>query len=186
MLAIVYVGVSVLLFSLRMDRKTPGRWVGAIVNTTQRFHIVNHYGLFAVMTKKRQEIIIEGSENGKDWKTYEFVHKPGDVMRAPTWVQPHQPRLDWQMWFAALGNAKQISWFSNLMYRLVQGSPDVLKLFAGNPFPEQPPKYVRAVLYEYHFTDRFTKGLTGAWWTRERKGFYFPEVSLDSFHQEPR
>ncbi len=140
-------------------------------------HIVNSYGLFANMTNPRPEIVLEGSDDGVNWKEYEFKYKPGDPMRDLPWVAPHQPRLDWQMWFAALGSYQQDPWFVNLCVRLLQGSPDVAGLFAKNPFPA-PPRYIRGLLYEYHFTDLSTRKLTGAVWRRELKGFYLPAVSL--------
>jgi len=142
------------------------------------FRIVNSYGLFAVMTTSRPEIIVEGSYDGETWLEYEFKYKPGDVKRAPRWVAPHQPRLDWQMWFAALGNYSHNPWFVNFLVRLLQGSPEVLALLGKNPFPDAPPRYVRALLYDYHFTDFATLRAEGAWWRRELKGWYFPVASL--------
>jgi hypothetical protein len=143
-----------------------------------RLRIVNRYGLFAVMTTSRPEIIIEGSNDGEEWKGYEFKFKPGDVNRAPRWVAPYQPRLDWQMWFAALGPYQTTPWFEGLILRLLEGSPDVLRLFESNPFPDQPPRFVRASVYDYHFSDRVTRRATAAWWEREYLGAYFPPVSL--------
>lgn len=142
------------------------------------FHVVNGYGLFAVMTTSRPEIVVEGSRDGETWLAYEFKYKPGDLKRPPPWVEPHQPRLDWQMWFAALGSYQNTRWFVNFMLRLLQGSPQVLGLLAKNPFPDGPPPYVRAELYDYHFTDRATRRANGTWWRRELKGLYFPVVSL--------
>src|SRR5262249_821960 len=135
---------------------------------------VNSYGLFAVMTTTRPEIVIEGSNDSETWLAYEFRYKPGDVNRAPQIVEPHQPRLDWQMWFAALGSYQQNRWFSNLMVRVLQGEPSVLRLLRYNPFPGTPPRYARARLYIYHFTHWRER----AWWTREEHGLYFPAVSL--------
>lgn len=147
------------------------------------FRSINLYGLFAVMTTKRPEISVEGSQDGIVWREYEFKWKPGDLKRPPGFVQPHQPRLDWQMWFAALGDYQSNPWFIHFLVRLLQGAPDVLALLEKNPFPDQPPRYVRAVLYEYRFTDLATRRQTGAWWRRERKGLYCPEISLQ---QMPR
>jgi hypothetical protein len=93
-------------------------------------------------------------------------------------VEPHQPRLDWQMWFAALGNYRQNPWFGNFCVRLLQGSPEVLALLRTNPFPDSPPRYVRATVFDYHFTDLKTRRQTGAWWRREAVGIYLPPVSL--------
>lgn len=140
--------------------------------------LVNSYGLFAVMTPTRPEIVIQGSNDGQHWQDYVFPYKPGPVDRAPSWVAPYQPRLDWQLWFAALSNYQSNPWFVNLMLRLLQGSPPVLRLLEDNPFPQAPPRYVRALLYQYHFTDPATRRQTGAWWRRERLGLYFPPIQL--------
>ena len=148
------------------------------LNGLRALRIVNQYGLFSVMTTTRPEIVIEGSSDGNTWLAYEFNYKPGDVFRPLRWVAPHQPRLDWQMWFAALGGYQANPWFANLMLRLLQGSPEVLGLLARNPFPNAPPRYVRAMVYNYHFTDFETQRATGAWWRRELKGLYFPIVGL--------
>lgn len=142
------------------------------------FMSFNAYGLFAVMTTTRPEIVVEGSMDGRNWNAYEFRWKPGDLRSAPCIVAPHQPRLDWQMWFAALGSYQQNPWFINFLVRLLEGSPETLELLAWNPFPQQPPRYIRAVLYEYHFT-RFGEG-EGRWWKRELKGLYCPAFSLKS------
>src|SRR5438093_9246702 len=143
------------------------------------FRIVNGYGLFRVMTKDRDEIVIEGSTDGFDWLPYEFKWKPGDVMRAPGWCAPHQPRLDWQMWFAALGIPRDNPWLGGLIIRLLQGSPDVSRLLAKNPFPREPPRYISALFYRYRFTNVREHRQTGAWWKREELRDYLPAVSLD-------
>src|SRR5204863_892201 len=141
-------------------------------------YLTSSYGLFAVMTTERHEIVIEGSNDGSTWREYEFRFKPGDVHRAPAWVAPHQPRLDWQMWFAALGSYRSNPWFVNFVFRLLEGSPDVLALLDRNPFPDAPPRYIRAPIYDYTFTDRQTRRATGAWWRREPRGTYLRAVSL--------
>jgi predicted DCC family thiol-disulfide oxidoreductase YuxK len=140
----------------------------------------NGYGLFQVMTTSRPEIIVEGSNDSVNWLAYEFKYKPGDLKQRPRFVEPHQPRLDWQMWFAALGNYQNNPWFVNFCVRLLQGSPQVLALLDRNPFPGAPPKYIRAVGYEYHFTDAATRKRTGEWWSREPVGNYLPAVSLQT------
>jgi predicted DCC family thiol-disulfide oxidoreductase YuxK len=139
---------------------------------------VNNYGLFAVMTTQRNEIIVEGSNDGANWLAYEFRYKPGDVTRRPSFIAPFQPRLDWQMWFAALGDYQQNPWFGNFCERLLQGSPDVLALLDKNPFPDKPPHFIRAEFYNYHFTNFAERRATGAWWKRESIGEYLPPVSL--------
>jgi len=140
--------------------------------------LINSYGLFAVMTTTRPEIVVQGSNDGTSWTPYEFRYKPGDVRRAPPWVAPYQPRLDWQMWFAALGSADENRWFYNFAARLMQGSPAVLALLARNPFPASPPRYIRAVVYDYRFTDFVERRRSGAWWRREEKASYLPPISL--------
>jgi predicted DCC family thiol-disulfide oxidoreductase YuxK len=146
--------------------------------------IVNSYGLFANMTTERPEIQIEGSNDGETWLAYEFKYKMGDPHRAPRWVAPFQPRLDWQMWFAALGDCRSSPWFSQLMLRLLQGSPPVLGLLKRNPFLLGPPRYIRAELYDYQFSTRLEHRETGAWWRRTLTGDYFPTVSLKSTEGE--
>jgi lipase maturation factor 1 len=144
----------------------------------QPLRIVNGYGLFASMTTERPEIVVEGSNDGETWLAYDFKYKIGDLGRAPRWVAPLQPRLDWQMWFAALGDYRQSPWFSEMMFRLLQGSPPVLALLEKNPFPLAPPKYIRAMLYDYQFTTWNERHETGNWWRRTLTGSYFPPVSL--------
>jgi hypothetical protein len=138
----------------------------------------NNYGLFAVMTTNRDEIILQGSNDGKTWVDYEFKYKPGDPKRRPGFVAPHQPRLDWQMWFAALGNYQQNLWFVEFCVRVLNGSPQVLALLKHNPFPDAPPRYLRAVVYRYHFTGLAEHHRTGAWWRRELSGEYIPVLSV--------
>ncbi|MDQ2962129.1 MAG: lipase maturation factor family protein [Pseudomonadota bacterium] len=154
---------------------------GVISDTLSPLQIVNRYGLFAVMTTERPEIVIEGSTDGQAWREYVFRYKPGPLTRPALWNIPHQPRLDWQMWFAALGDARANPWFQNLMLRLLEGSPTVLALLDSNPFPDGPPKFVQAKLYDYRFADRSTRAATGQWWVRQLAGWYFPQVTLADF-----
>lgn len=140
------------------------------------FRAVNPYGLFSVMTVRRPEIAIEGSNDGITWREYKFRYKPGSLTEPPRQVAPHQPRLDWQMWFAALSHPP--GWFVAFLARLLEGSPEVLGLLKENPFPERPPLYLRAVLYDYRVASMEERKRTGAWWGRERLGLYFPPVSL--------
>jgi predicted DCC family thiol-disulfide oxidoreductase YuxK len=150
-----------------------------VVRLAAPFQIANTYGLFASMTITRPEIVVQGSNDGQTWLDYGFRYKPGDLRQPPRWVQPHQPRLDWQMWFAALSGYRSSPWFTNFMVRLLQGSPAVTGLLAANPFPQAPPKYVRAELFDYSFTDFAARRATGQWWTRQPRGLYFPEISLE-------
>jgi len=137
------------------------------------FRIANGYGLFAVMTTQRPEIIIEGSDDGVNWKAYGFKWKPGDVHRRPEFTTPQMPRLDWQMWFAALGDVNNNPWLVLFLQRLQEGSEPVLNLLQTNPFPDHPPKFIRAVLYDYQMTDFATRRATGAWWRRQWLGIYY-------------
>jgi lipase maturation factor 1 len=143
---------------------------------TARLRSINSYGLFAVMTTRRPEIVVEGSRDGQTWLPYEFKWKPGDTQRRPGFVAPHMPRLDWQMWFAALNDYQRESWFWRFEQRLLEGSPAVRELLGRDPFAEAPPRWVRARLYDYQFTDRTERGATGAWWRRQQVGDYGPVV----------
>ncbi len=149
-----------------------------LVVMLQPWQVVNSYGLFAVMTTSRPEIIVEGSNDGTTWHAYPFKYKPGELTRRPAFVAPHQPRLDWQMWFAALGTYREAPWFLRFCEQLLRGSPDVLALLAGNPFPDHPPRYVRATFYDYRFTDLAAMRAEGTWWRRHPKGLYCPVLSL--------
>lgn len=142
------------------------------------FRLVNPYGLFASMTTRRPEITVEGSDDTQNWLAYQFKFLPGNPHRAPPWVAPHQPRLDWQMWFAALGTYAESPWFLHFIESLITGSPQVLRLLAKNPFPDHPPRYLRAVLYNDTFTTPAEKAETGNWWNREKLGLFLPVVSI--------
>jgi hypothetical protein len=151
----------------------------ALFRAVAPFRTINPYGLFAVMTTSRPEIVVEGSADGETWRAYEFRWKPGDVTRPPAFVAPHQPRLDWQMWFAALETCEENPWFVRFLVKLLEGSPPVLGLLTANPFPDRPPRFVRAVLYDYRFTQPARPWSEGAWWTRERTGLYCPVLSRE-------
>jgi predicted DCC family thiol-disulfide oxidoreductase YuxK len=157
--------------------------LGALTQIVSPLNIVNPYGLFAVMTITRPEIVIEGSADGQVWREYVFRYKPGPLSRPARWNIPHQPRLDWQMWFAALGSVRESPWIVGLMWRLLEGSPPVVALLDSNPFADGRPKYVRAQLYDYRLADRSAHALTGQWWIRRLEGSYFPQVSLASFER---
>jgi hypothetical protein len=152
--------------------------LATVYSYLEPFRIVNSYGLFRVMTRQRPEIEVEGSADGIDWMVYDFKWKPGDIKRLPAWCAPHQPRLDWQMWFAALGGRREEMWFGNFVLRLLQNEPAVTRLLAQNPFPEKAPKYIRARLFQYKFTSRAEHRASGAWWKRREVGEYLPAVSL--------
>jgi hypothetical protein len=168
-----------LIFSAFKPQSRPPGWLANFYEQLEAFRIVNGYGLFRVMTKDRCEIVIEGSTDGVDWMPYEFKWKPGDVKRAPGWCAPHQPRLDWQMWFAALESPEQNPWLVGLIVRLLEGSRDVTGLLARNPFPDKAPQYIRAMFYRYRFTNSEERRQTGAWWTRQELREYLPTISRD-------
>jgi hypothetical protein len=148
--------------------------VADVVEIATNFDISSNYGLFAVMTTERPEILIEGSNDGITWLRYEFRYKPGNEFRPPPYVAPYQPRLDWQMWFAALQGPERALWFRPFLSRLLDGSPDVLALMEYNPFPDAPPKYVRAMVADYQFTDWKTRQETGQWWTHGPERAFYP------------
>ena len=161
-------------FTGTFGQRAPG-WLSPIY----RFATFNNYGLFSVMTTERPEISIEGTLDGENWKPYVFPYKPGPLDRAPVWSTPHQPRLDWQMWFAALGDYQRNVWLGNLMTRLLQGEPSVLELIGENPFEEAPPKQVRALIYRYELTDRGERDATGQWWKRRDRMLYAPILGVE-------
>jgi hypothetical protein len=153
----------------------------AILAKMAPYRSINSYGLFANMTEERPEIVIEGSMDGAEWIAYEFNYKPGRLDRRPPFVAPHQPRLDWQMWFAALGRWERNPWFVRMIGGLLEGTDSVEALLAHNPFEEAPPRFMRAVLYDYTFTGFQQKRRTDQWWERSRKGLYFPEITLENY-----
>lgn len=162
-LTAIAIVTSLLQFSILF--RVPVVWprpLLAVYRRLEPFRSFNSYGLFAVMTTSRPEIIVEGSNDGVTWRAYEFKYKPGDVKRRPRFVAPHQPRLDWQMWFAALGDYRHNPWLLDFCQRLLEGSRPVLALLERNPFPQRPPRYIRAVVYDYRFTDLATRRNTGA------------------------
>jgi hypothetical protein len=142
------------------------------------FRIANQYGLFAVMTRGRYEIEFQGSNDGTNWVAYPFRNKPQAVNEAPRIYAPYQPRFDWNLWFASLGDWQQNQMVPLTEERLLAGSPAVLSLFRSNPFAQAPPKYARAVLWQYWFTTAEEKRSTGNWWRREYLGLYAPELTL--------
>ncbi len=145
---------------------------------TAPLQAVSHYGPFASMTTTRPELAIEGSLDGQTWREYSFRYKPGDVTRSPRWNAPHQPRLDWQMWFAALSRPSDSPWLEILLLRLLEGSPDVLWLFESDPFGGRKPNYLRVQLYQYRFTTLREKQTTGAYFVREAPLPFISPVGL--------
>ncbi len=152
--------------------------LAATSGLVEPFRSTNAYGLFAVMTRERPEILIEGSEHGTSWKAYRFRWKPDDLDRRPSFTTPHMPRLDWQLWFAALaGDCRSQPWFIRFERKLLEGTPEVLALLGENPFPGRPPRFVRARLELYTFTRLGSRD----WWAREDQGLFCPPLELKSF-----
>ena len=174
--------LSIWVATVKMTRVITGNrlpdWVNAPASVVDRFHLVNHYGPFAVMTKRRTEIIFEGSKDGEHWYEYRMHYKPNELDNISLWIIPHQPRLDWQMWFAALGNVQRNQWVYSTAIGLLKDSEPVKAFFEVNPFPDEPPKYVRSVGWDYHFTNFEEKAETGNWWKREYLGLYSKPIYL--------
>lgn len=152
---------------------------GSLIKWTSAFWVVNNYGPFSIMTTERPEIIVQGSRDGQHWSTYKFNYKPVDLDKHLSWNIPHQPRLDWQMWFAALSTPAPPPWFAGFMTRLLTGSPQVLALLADNPFPKDPPVQVRALLYRYSYTTPEQRAIDGDIWRREYLRVYWPPSKLN-------
>lgn len=151
-----------------------------VMNTSfDRFNLVNSYGAFGSVGRERNEIVFEGTSSSTPdwavWKEYEFKAKPGDPRRRPALVAPYHLRLDWQIWFAAMATPSQYPWTLHFVWHLLRNEPGTLSLLAVNPFPDAPPRYVRAVLYRYRFTPPGT--LDGTWWQRDRLGLWLPPLS---------
>jgi hypothetical protein len=170
-LAAAFAFFSATAFSRRFVFEPP---LKPVLERLNPFHAVNAYGAFAVMTKSRPEIIVEGSDDGVTWKAYEFPWKPGRLDRRPDFVAPWQPRLDWQMWFASLGTCEQNPWFLSFQLQVLKGSRDVLALLDEVPFAA-PPKYLRSTVWEYRFAPLREEGV---WWRRTLTGPYCPPLAL--------
>ncbi|HEX6544725.1 MAG TPA: lipase maturation factor family protein, partial [Bryobacteraceae bacterium] len=157
---------------------------GGLYSLVGALQIVNSYGLFAVMTTTRPELVYECSNDGQNWKEYSFPYKPGDVKRELPIIAPFQPRLDWQLWFAALdGNYQADRWTGNLVIRILEGDKAVMALLGSRPPFATPPKYVRVALYDYWFTDEAERRKTGAIWNRRFERLYLPSISLDALQR---
>jgi hypothetical protein len=155
-----------------------------LMNTSfNPWHLVNSYGAFGSVTKRRYEIVVEGTADARpgprtQWLEYEFKGKPGDPARRPRQFAPYHLRLDWLMWFAALSPGYAEPWFATFVHRLLMGDGRVLRLLRRNPFPDEPPRLVRASLYRYRFTTRAERKESGRWWARERAGMFLAPVGL--------
>jgi lipase maturation factor 1 len=150
----------------------------APITALDPFRIANQYGLFAVMTRGRYEIEFQGSTDGSNWVPYPFRNKPQALNQAPGIYAPYQPRFEWNLWFASLGDWHENDLVPLTEERLLTNDPDVLSLFSSNPFLRSPPRYTRAVLWQYWFTSVDEKRRTGNWWRRQWLGLYAPEITL--------
>jgi hypothetical protein len=174
-----FVAILALLGIIQLiDALAPTAAFSRPLSIVQPFEIVNSYGLFAVMTTSRPEIVLEGSNDQIEWREYQFPYKPGNTHRSLPWVAPYQPRLDWQMWFAALGSYQSNTWVGGLMYRMLTGEPSVYRLISAPPF-EHPPRYLRALLYSYDFTTPSERARSGAVWQRRLLSVWFGPASLN-------
>ena len=157
-----------------------------VMNTVyNRFHFVGTYGAFGGITRSRYEIVVEGTQEAAiiastKWLEYEFKGKPGNTRRMPPQIAPYHLRLDWLMWFAAMGSYHRYPWFVHFVAKLLEGDNALLSLLKSNPFPNGPPRYVRALLYQYRLSPTEVRRKTGQWWVREPVGSYFPAVSAQS------
>jgi Lipase maturation factor len=172
---IFYSSTALLIWMLWPEAPLPRSPVVAL----EPFRIADRYGLFAVMTRGRYEIEFQGSNDGQNWIAYPFRYKPQDPARPPAIYAPYQPRFDWNLWFASLGDWRSNPIVPRAEKRLLSGSPDVLALFAANPFPQAPPRQVRAILWQYWFTSPSEKRAQGLWWKRQPLGLYAPTLARD-------
>ena len=176
-LAWVFYASTALLLNMFIRLRKP---LLAPAHKIDQFRIANSYGLFANMTHERYEIEFQGSNDGQNWIAYPFRYKPQELDKAPGIYAPYQPRFEWNLWFASLDNWRNNQWVVSAEARLLQNDSDVLQLFRTNPFASGPPHKVRAVIWQYWFTDRATKRQTGAWWRREELGIYAPALERTS------
>jgi lipase maturation factor 1 len=172
-----------------LGRASVAAWETDVLRVVEPYQVVNSYGLFAVMTTRRDELVLEGSNDGTTWQELPFKFKPQALNEAPRWVTPYQPRLDWQMWFAALTAREGAQWVDNLVYRLLSGAPDVWALLGPSPFVDGPPRSIRVLRYRYQFTTADEKARTGAWWRRQLVGTWLPPsrlpIEIDSGIEKP-
>jgi hypothetical protein len=151
----------------------PDTPLGTLVGYAETFRITNKYHVFPTMTKRRIELEIEGSLDGREWRPYRFNYKPQALDERPQLIIPRQPRLDWQMWFVTL-HPKYMPWFESFLYALLENSPTVTALLRNNPFPDEAPRYIRVLAWDYHFTTAAERAATGNWWRREYLGPFRP------------
>jgi hypothetical protein len=154
--------------------------LAAPVRYLEPFRVANSYGLFAVMTTAEYEIEFQGTRDGSSWIAYPFRYKPQDPFAAPGLYAPYQPRFEWNLWFASLAPWIDSPWVVTTEARLLRSDPEVLALFAADPFASSPPAAVRTVLWRYWFTDAATRRRTGRWWNRDSLGVFAGTVTRAS------
>jgi hypothetical protein len=147
--------------------------IGSLVDYAEAYRVVNKYHVFPTMRRERTELELWGSLDGQKWRRYEFRYKPGDPTQRPAVVLPHQPRLDWEMWFVTQ-HPKYMRFFHSFLQALLDNSPAVTALLGHNPFPDQPPRYIRVDAYQYRFSTAAERQETGQWWQRESLGPFTP------------
>jgi uncharacterized protein YjeT (DUF2065 family) len=152
---------------------------GTPVVALEPFRIANRYGLFGIMTRGRYEIEFQGSMDGKTWVPYPFRYKPQELNVAPRIYAPYQPRFDWNLWFASLGSWQEYPIVARTEVQLLSNDGDILALFANNPFPTEPPRQVRAVIWQYWMTTMSERRTQGLWWRRQFMGLYAPTIARD-------
>jgi predicted DCC family thiol-disulfide oxidoreductase YuxK len=170
--------LGALQIHLTLARAGVSAWETSVLRIVQPLQLVNNYGLFAVMTTHRDELVVEGSADGTQWQELPFKFKPQRLDEAPRWATPHQPRLDWQMWFAALTSREGAPWFDNFVVRLLSGAPEVYALLDTSAFAAKPPQLIRVLRYRYQFTTPEQRAQTGAWWRRQYVGVWYPPARL--------
>lgn len=147
--------------------------VNAVIAALRPLHLVHRYHVFPTIETERVELVLEGSSDGKTWREYAFRYKPGDPAVTPPFIVPHQPRIDWMMWFVPMSPVF-LDWFDRFLDRILAGEPTIAAQLGHNPFPDEPPQRLRVNLYLYRFTDPETRARTGNWWHRETLGPFFP------------
>ena len=177
--AIIVAGISTLTLwrEATYTRPQPD-WSNRVTNLVRPIRSINGYGLFRTMTTERLEVVIEGTGNDGQWKDYSFRWKPGALSQRPSFVQPHMPRLDWLMWFAALDPYAHQHWLGSLVEHILHQSPTVMGLLAEDPFPDGPPEFVRLAIYEYRFTTPDERTKAGNWWHRELRSYLSEPMSV--------
>jgi len=164
------VATSIITAYQVVDRRAWPAYINDITRVVRYYGVGHNYHIFPTMQIERHELQVEGSNDGKRWLAYDFKYKPGPLDRAPAFIVPHQPRLDWMIWFVPAQHDENMYWMDRFMRRLAEGSPDVLNLLRDNPFPDEPPKRLRVMSYRYHFTTSEERDKTGNWWKRELLG----------------